>query len=305
MTNCICGTSSGRPFAVSEHHFGLGDQFTYLECETCGSLRIQTIPPDLVRFYPRNYYSFCDSDRGWRDGLQPAAMRFALQFAVPALPWVYFPWASIVQKMDISRADRVLDVGSGVNGMTVNLRAAGHQKALGIDPFVPYEVQDGYGLAVRKAHLSEMDGPWDIIAFNHSLEHVMDPSQELRIAKSLLSPNGRIIVRTPVAAWACREYGSCWYQLDAPRHLLIPTERGFRLLATRIGMRVTKVIYDSNYMQFWHSENYRKGISLVSGSPHYWGVRMRSQRFRMTRRAARLNRSNEGDQAAFFLTVGS
>jgi SAM-dependent methyltransferase len=303
MAKCICGVDGGLPFTVSERQFGLGSEFTYLACAACGSLRIKGIPPDLGRYYPQNYYSFAKIDGGWRDHLQPVAMRFALRFATPRLPWLHFPWASIVQRIGISRSERVLDVGSGVDGMAAKLRACEYRKVLGIDPFIERDVHDEYGVAVKKAYLSEVDGAWDLIVFNHSLEHVPDPIKELSAAKLLLSPNGRIVVRIPIVAWAYREYGSFWYGLDAPRHLFIPTEHGFGLLVERVGMHVAKVVYDSTYLQFWCSENYQKGINLVSIGPHYWELITRSERRRMARRAARLNQLHEGDQAIFFLTI--
>jgi len=302
MNSCVCGEEGGRPFDVSEHYFGLGHEFTYLECDHCGSVRIETIPSSLGAFYPDNYYSFSEAKTGWRVGLQRAAMLFAVSTPWPRLPWIHFSWASVVQSIGISRSDRLLDVGSGAYGMAARLRDVGHRNALGVDPFVSHDIHDRYGLATRKAHLSDIDGEWDLITFNHSLEHVPDPVKELRLAKSFLSREGRIVVRLPLASYAYKEYGRYYYGLDAPRHLFLPTEKGFRELAYRAGLSVSKVTYDSHYMQFFHSENYRQGITLVSAESRYWELITRRERRRLMNRACQLNRINQGDQAIFFLS---
>lgn len=38
--------------------FGFRDEFDYLECDECGCLQLITIPPDLIKYYPPNYYSY-------------------------------------------------------------------------------------------------------------------------------------------------------------------------------------------------------------------------------------------------------
>ena len=301
MTICICGAGGGKPFTVAERMLGLGDEFTYLECPECGSLRIGAVPMDLGRYYPSNYYSFAPPAGGLRTLAKNAAMTLALSALYPDVSELRFPWARVVQRLGITRGDRVLDVGSGANGMATQLRAAGHRLALGIDPFIAADVRDENGIAVRKAFLAEMEPAWDLIAFNHSLEHVPDPLKDLSTAAKLLASGGRIVVRIPVAAYAWREYGPFWFQIDAPRHLFVPTERGFNRLAPRCGLQVTRVVYDSEYKQFWHSEQYRRGLSLVAVAAHHRELITRSQRRQMIRRARELNRSGQGDQAAFFL----
>jgi SAM-dependent methyltransferase len=297
---CVCGKSEARSFVAVERQLGLGDEFEYLECASCGSLRIATIPANLSRYYPSDYYSF-RSTLPWRERLQPLALAVGLWFPFIRLSRVHFHLPTAAQAIGFSRRDRVLDVGSGIHGMSAQLRAIGFRNAMGLDPFVAEDIKDKHGLAVKKAFLSEITEHWDKITFNHSLEHVPDPLADLRTANSLLAPGGQIVVRIPVAAWAYAEYGPNWAQLDAPRHLFVPSERGFRALAERAGMRVTRVLYDSADMQFWGSEAYRRNESLMKAQANFWQHHSRRDRNRMLRRADELNRKGEGDQAAFFL----
>jgi hypothetical protein len=180
---------------------------------------------------------------------------------------------------------------------------AGHRKTLGVDPFIGADVVDKSGTYIQKAFLRDIPGQWDVITFNHSLEHVCNPLEELNNAKRLLADRGRIVVRIPVVAYAYREYGENWYQIDAPRHLFVPTETGFRILCHQAGLSVVKIVYDSDYLQFWQSENYRSGKMMAKlGSPEYWGGITRSERRKLNRRAEELNQAHEGDQAMFVLT---
>src|SRR5690606_19248090 len=141
-------------------------------------------------------------------------------------------------------------------------------------------------------------GTRDLVMFNHSLEHVPDPQAMLETARRMLRPGGRILVRLPVAdceAWD--RYGTEWIQIDAPRHLFIPSRRGMGMLAERAGLRVEAVLDDSTEIQFLGSELYRQRRRYDELQSRYgWDVRRR-----MRREARLLNARGRGDQAGFVL----
>ena len=70
---------------------------------------------------------------------------------------------------------------------------------------------------------------------------------------------------------ASRHATADWMQLDAPRHLHVPTRRSIARLAHRFGLRVTRIDDDSGPFQVWGSEVYRRGGTLAGagrgGSP--------------------------------------
>lgn len=222
----------------------------------------------------------------------------------PRLPKIHFHWASVVQAARIRRTEEVLDVGSGVQGMAVALWQAGHRRVVGIDPFIEKDIREpDFGIILKK-HLSDVSELQDVVAFNHSLEHVEDPLAELARARGLLRPrdSSRVVVAIPVVAEAYRKYKNFWVRLEAPRHLFIPTRLGFERLALRAGLRVSAAVYDSDYTQFWQSELYQEGRPEVPlGGELYWTLITRAERRRLGRRARRLNRAREGDSAIFVL----
>lgn len=288
--------------------FGWGDEFIYVECDSCGSLRIATIPGDLAKYYPADYFSYQRPKNDLRHRVQTHGVQFAMLSNRPRLPKVHFHWASVVQAARIRRSEEVLDVGSGVQGMAVALWQAGHRRVVGIDPFIEGDIREPDFGIILKRHLHEVSEPQDVVVFNHSLEHVEDPLAELDTAKCLLRPrdSSRVVVAIPVVAKAYRKYKTFWVRLEAPRHLFIPTQAGFERLALRAGLRVSAVFYDSDYTQFWQSELYQEGYPQVPlGGDMYWTLITRAERRRLGRRARKLNRAQEGDSAIFILKPDS
>ena len=55
----ICGNSaSNTEYKAKEMMFGLRDEFKYFQCGECECLQVVSIPEDMSRFYPEEYYSF-------------------------------------------------------------------------------------------------------------------------------------------------------------------------------------------------------------------------------------------------------
>jgi Methyltransferase domain len=304
MTCEFCAFSGFISHQVREMMLGLREEFEYLECNSCGCLRIASVPDDLAKYYPSDSYYSYGVKKTLRTRLRRLHLRIALSNQwfgrtsgtpkrLKTLDWI--------QMFGLERNMRILDVGSGGALFVRDLRSAGFTGALGLDPFIARDFQDESGLAVKKAYLSEMGGGWDRIMFHHSLEHIADQIGTLATMRGKLSERGQCIVRIPLANWASQNYGKYWVQLDPPRHLCVHTEKSFRLAAAKAGLKVTQVVYDSDEFQFWASELYKKNIPLHTGlkerAKHFSSAQLRDFR----RRADELNSQGLGDQAIFFL----
>lgn len=306
VTCDFCDTNDWVSHTAREMMFGLRHQFTYRECTGCGALCLVDPPADMNLYYPpADYYSFnvptvsigMARKAFYRAHLvAPSLMRRIRQCRGP-----FAAFAAVRPKRDV----RVLDVGSGGGDLVGALRDLGIE-ALGIDAFVPQDVYDSFGLRVRRCELETLDGDkgaWDIIMFHHSLEHMPNHVRLLGCASHKLAPHGICIVRMPVVGWAWRHYGVDWVQLDPPRHLVLHTPTSFVFAARQAGFRVSRIVFDSNELQFWGSELYRRNIPMYSGRPlvsgkTQFGWRQMSS-FR--RRAQELNHQQDGDQAVFIL----
>ena len=62
--------------------------------------------------------------------------------------------------------------------------------------------------------------PFDVIVMRHCLEHMADPKAALAIARSLLKPDGMLLVVVPnVRSLAARAFGRQWEWMVPPNHL--------------------------------------------------------------------------------------
>jgi len=308
----ICANSEGnRRFFAHEMMFGTGERFAYTECAACGCLQIEEIPADLSRYYTRSYYSFSLATPGILKSLmQTSRCRYATEgkglLGRLLLRVFHDPTVASLAWAEVTRSSRILDVGCGTGRVLHQLRNAGFERVLGIDPYLDHELVYRNGLRILKRSIHEMDGQWDLVMFHHSFEHVSDPVESLRAAHRLLAENGCCLLRMPVASsYAWRHYRENWIQLDPPRHVFIPTTKSVESLAAQTKFELQTVVFDSDEFQFWGSEQSLRNIAKESncsfGSSPPRSIFQRSQIRSFRRHSALLNATGEGDQAAFYL----
>ena len=317
MTCRICGnTENNCEFRAREMQFGTREEFVYFQCDVCGCLQIAEIPSDMSKYYPSDdYYSIQPLDERKYIGVRGF-------FRVSPLEVCLFPnfplrWAlsklvskkhfSSLKDLGVQRGTKVLDVGCG-NGKSLlyPLKRMGFEEVAGCDPFIPEDIRYANGLLISAKSVTEMDGSanWDLITFHHSFEHIPNPIDTIKAVCRLMTRDGLCLIRIPTSSsFAWEHYGVHWVQLDAPRHLFLHSVDSIRRLAGIANLELVKIAYDSNYFQFWGSENYIKGIPLKDQKKGK-GLRKIGWVFRkwlLNQKASRLNRESRGDQAAFVL----
>ena len=146
--------------------------------------------------------------------------------------------AALARRLDrLAPPGPVLDVGAGEGALLDALQARGRE-ALGLE-------RASTRPDVRAAELTAFDelrGGWAAVVFWHSLEHLRDPAAALDRATALLAPGGVVVIAVPNrASWQARWFGSRWFALDLPRHLVhLPAAALLDGLAAR-GLRVERV----------------------------------------------------------------
>lgn len=167
--------------------------------------------------------------------------------------------------------DPILDVGCGRRPTNlIRLRDVGFRRLQGIEPFLD---ADGSfdGIPIRRQTIHEAGGRYRLITFHHSFEHVPDPAETLAAAARLLTPDGVILIRTPVmGTWFWEHYGTDWWELDAPRHLWLHTRDSLERLAVAAGLALTDVVWDSTYMEMIASDQIARDIAWHE--PPSWNV---------------------------------
>ncbi len=311
-----CGKrSSSLVYCAREMMFGTGGAFEYVQCERCGCLQIRDVPSDLARFYPPDYSSFQTepprqgrSERFVRRLLSPSllndrglASRVVTKLWCPA-------WHDWFKGKGLTLKSAILDVGTGAGDLLLALRACGFVNLSGVDAFIDADIEYSNGLVIRKGTLEDLKEKYDLVMLHHAFEHMPDPNVAFSAISHLVNDGGHVVLRTPVAdSYAWEHYGVDWVALDAPRHLVIPTQASMRALAAAHGFEITRTVWDSEASQFWASEQYRRGIPLRDKSSYL--VRGDSSLFSsaelagFAEAAARLNREGRGDTCAFHLRL--
>ena len=298
----MCGPGTERmERAVDEAMFRTGEVFAYGECSKCGSLQMNSISDDLGSYYDTDrYYSFKDQTKGlsgrWlKSWPVRRALKTNTEIYLRSGKGKGLDWA---RAAGLRTDDRILDFGCGAGRNLLRLHLYGFKHLAGADPFLAGHRAVAPGVQLTKAGHAEINGQYDWVMMHHTFEHVPDPRETLRSARRLLRPNGRILIRMPImgkAAW--RRYGTSWAQIDAPRHLVLYTDRAIAMLAESEGFRVARTFYDSTAFQFWGSE------CVLAGRPFSAGRRdfSEAQIAAWSVKARQLNANQDGDQAGIVL----
>ena len=325
MQCLICGSllsDNSREYLIDETMFRIGQSFRYRECEQCGSVNLAENVSSDTKLYPDNYYSFSVDPAQTFDGFLPRFLATAMAKSslngnrlFLGFMFRYAPMrevrtlASILLSISAaysgSVSKKILDVGTGSGVLPFVLGLANRSFTIGIDPFLAKEKQTK-SFELKRASVQDIHEKFNLILFNHSLEHMHDIGQSLAHAKSLLEPGGTIIVRIPtVSSQAWDTYRENWFQLDAPRHTCIPSRKGLTQLASSCGLQIVNSYDDSTDTQFWLSEAVAKGLSTMDATTGYTSYLTNThsrQKKRSMRRAARKNnRTHRGDQTVLIL----
>jgi SAM-dependent methyltransferase len=316
----ICGAPALAPaFAAREMMLGTREEFHYARCLECGTISLIDEPDDFGPYYRADsYYSFNEhSEEPPRPvgTLQGAGVEMLLRLRLPESIYQYDRRLAVARwfrGLGVRRNSHILDVGTGSGWLLHLMASVGFTDLDGVDPFAAASQVYPDGVRLTKGEVGDIQGPFKVVMFHHSLEHVADPGESLSAARRLVAEDGWCLVRVPVAdSWAYRTYGADWVQLDAPRHRFLFTHEAVSLLAMRAGFVVQSKFCDSNPFQLWGSEQYQRDIPLHPVDDDDARQRDRSGRRvdlfpdevmrSLKQRSAALNAAGEGDQACFVL----
>ena len=242
--------------------------WAYHRCRQCRSLW-QVPPPDsadIAAFYPEDYpftrspardalsaegswrqrlKRLClDASYGYADARAAAGGRMAihvLRLLGRVMPLVKHRAGATVRFLEARPHGRLLDVGCGNGAFLLTMRGLGWQvEGVEPDPAAASQAQAA-GLAVQVAMLDDAVLPpasFDAITLSHVIEHLLDPAAALERLGRALKPGGVLVSLSPnPEGLLAGRFRESWFELDCPRHLVIPSRRALQVIAERSGLR--------------------------------------------------------------------
>ena len=211
-----------------------------------------------------------------------------------------------IKPTNIDFNSSILDVGSGAGLRLISLARDGFNNITGIDPFIEKDIFYNNGVKIFKKDIYSFNGSFDMVMLNHAFEHMPNPDKVLAEIYRILKPGAIALIRIPIAdSYSWKKYGINWVALDPPRHLHLLTPKSMQILAKKTGFEVVEILYDSDYYQFWGSEQYAADIPMRSDKSFYENPSnsifsmQQIKDFKM--KAIELNEKGEGDAACFYL----
>jgi SAM-dependent methyltransferase len=222
--------------------FGLPGWYSLVQCERCAMKFVNPRPTAeaLPRHYPEQYAPVMVPNETPSLGRRLATALLSLR------------WLGYVREVErvigrIPADARVVDVGTGLNEFLVHLQRMRGCLGLAVDfnPRVAEYIRSRLRMPVCHGTLLQAalaPETVDLVTMNEYLEHDPEPRSVLLEARRISRPGAHLVVEVPLmGALPSRVFGSCWSQLDIPRHLAFYTPETLTSMLESCGYRVVHV----------------------------------------------------------------
>lgn len=309
MYQCkICGNGKSLNFYnVKERQINRGETFRYVLCPKCMTLQIDQSLNEISQYYDDNYYSFHLNSKKMcipRIFVKPIITASAKGLRGPGgdIPKLIRKIGLSIYGTGVKFDDKILDVGGG-NGFEVSfLKKNGFSDVTCIDKFCKKPAFSN--IKFKQCEITQLNDneKFRLIMFNSSFEHMDNPHEVLEKVKSILDDNGVCLIKIPVfgnIAWDL--YKENWYQIDAPRHYFLYSEKTIKYLCKSHGLKIAKIFYNSGAGQFFISKYYRDtDLSLEEINRKFIEL-PRNRRRAYSKFAKIADLENAGDEAWFYI----
>ena len=235
----VCGQTEPSLFAKARdiEYRSADTTYRYLECSDCRTVFLERPPLDrLHEIYPKNYYSYeADGQAGVLQRIKSHLDRRLFRKIFRDIP-----------------GDKLaaLDVGGGW-GWLLSLAKAVEPRLtetheVDIDEAARERAEAaGHSFHCCRIEEFESDRQFDLALLLNLIEHVSDPRAVLTATARMLSPGGRMLIKTPnTDTWDRRLFQHRnWGGYHCPRHFVLFTKDGLTRLAHECGLEVVSATY--------------------------------------------------------------
>lgn len=243
-------------FITVKDHSVSGESFKLLLNEELGLLETfpQPSSKELPDYYKSDdYISHTDSKRNWFEKTYHVIRAVSLKRKL-----------QLVNSFN-SVGNNILDVGCGT-GDFLDLCQNNGWNVYGIEPNAQARKIANEKTNCRVYNAEQLfrfkNERFDIITLWHVLEHLPKLEDHILILKSLLKPDGRILVAVPnYKSYDAKYYKEYWAAYDVPRHLWHFSQTSIKKLFSKVDMIIEKTLplkFDAYYVSLL-SEKYKSG----------------------------------------------
>ncbi|WP_028282522.1 class I SAM-dependent methyltransferase [Olleya marilimosa] len=243
-------------FIKVKDHSVSGELFDLIENKTYGYL--ETVPkPSLDKlpeyYKTEDYISHTDSKRNLLEKVYHSVREISLKQKL-----------KLIDSFQTTHKN-LLDYGCG----TGDFLKTAHQNGWHVSGIEPNE--DARLISNKKTNQAVLDlsqiktfkpQSFDVITLWHVLEHIPNLQEQILVLKSLLKPNGVLIIAVPnYNSYDAKHYQQFWAAYDVPRHLWHFNQTSISNLFKPVNLKIefTKpMLFDSYYVSLL-SEKYKSG----------------------------------------------
>lgn len=215
---------------------------------------------DLPEYYKSDdYISHTDANNSFIDKMYQTVKRITLQSKL-----------NLIEKYVTTSEKNLLDIGCGTGDFLFTAQKK-NWSVVGVEPNLKAADLANTKLNAESKIYTSMDAlmnthqKFSIITLWHVLEHVPDYDQYITKIKSLLHPNGILIIAVPnFNSFDAQFYKSHWAAFDVPRHLWHFSKFSITSIFSNHQMKVIKtkpMWFDAYYVSLL-SEKYKTGGNI-------------------------------------------
>jgi SAM-dependent methyltransferase len=252
---------------------GIPGSFEVRVCPACGSGRTFPFvgPDELGRLYPETYNAYSMPSSPVARALATALFRWYYRRLLARPPFEHLRRIAPGRLLDVGAGRGDLGVVSAeqgwhVTGLEPSAEACEEGRRRGV------EMVEG---TLGDASADALGRGYDAIVFQHALEHVAEPRDDLLRAHELLRPGGVLLAAVPnFGSWQRRRFGDAWFHLDLPRHRSHFTAAGLERALVNCGfdrvelttMTTRDGLPNSVQYRLFGKRRFRAGLSLYATS---------------------------------------